>query len=308
MIWWVLLALAALLAATPALLERGRRVMGKVERKRAPGRFAKLSDGVTHYTWHGPVKGPVMVMIHGLSTPSWVFDGLVPGLTHMGFRVLTYDLYGRGFSDRPRTPQTRHFFIRQLRELLEHQGVEAEFSLFGYSMGGAIATIYAAEEPDRVDRLVLLAPTGMGYEPGPVMARARRLGHTGAWMWGLLGAWVLQRGAEADARLPSSIEDLPAKMRAETGLRGTLPAILSAERNLLGEALEEEHRELARMYVAVVSVWGEKDAVIPLGAVGKLAEWNRDAYKFVVPGAGHALGYTHPKEVLAALQENMREV
>ena len=308
MFWWVLFALVVVLAALPAMLERGRRVMGKGERKGAPGQFTKLSDGVTHYQWHGPVKGPVLVMVHGLSTPSWVFDGLVPGLAHMGFRVLTYDLYGRGYSDRPRTPQTRHFFIRQLRELLEDQKVGEEFSLFGYSMGGAIATIFAAEEPDRVDRLILLAPVGMEYTPGPILARARVLGHTGAWLWGLLGAWMLQRGATADARRSIAIENLPAKMRYETGLRGSLPAILSAERHLLGEVLEEEHRELARMYVAVVSIWGEEDSVIPLGAVGKLAEWNRDAYKFVIPGAGHAVGYSHPKEVLAALQENMREV
>jgi len=306
--WWVFLVLAFLLAILPTLLERGRRGMDKAERRKAPGQFTKLSDGITHYQWHGPVEGPVLVMIHGLSTPSWVFDGLVPGLSMIGFRVLTYDLYGRGFSDRPRTPQTRHFFIRQLRELLDDQKVGSEFSLFGYSMGGAIATIYAAEEPDRVERLILLAPTGLEYTPGRFLAQARRLGHTGAWLWGMFGAWVLQRGARADAKHSTMIKDLPAKIRAETGLRGTLPAILSAERNLLSEVLEEEHRELTRMYVAVVSIWGEEDAVIPLRAIGKLATWNRDAYKFVVPGAGHALAYTHPQKVLAAVQENMREV
>lgn len=306
--FWLFLLFLAALALLPLLLERRRKPMGKKARRTAPGQFAQLSDGLTHYQWHGPTKGPVMVMIHGQTTPSWVFAGLVPGLTIMGFRVLTYDLYGRGFSDCPRTPQTRHFFIRQLRELLDEVGVGPEFSLFGYSMGGAIATIFAAEEPDRIDRLILLAPAGMDYTPAPLLATARRTGHTGAWLWGLLGAWHLNREAKARALLPSTIPDLPAMIATETGKLGYLRSILSAERNMLTEVLEEEHRELAKMYVAVVSIWAENDTVIPLSAVGKLTEWNRDAYKFVIPGAHHSLGFTRPKEVLAAIQENLREV
>ncbi len=306
--WWLFFGFIVALALAPVALERMRKPMDKVARRKAPGQFADLSGGLTHYQWYGPVKGPVMVLIHGLSAPSWVFSGLVPGLTAMGFRVLTYDLYGRGYSDRPRTAQTRHFFIRQLRELLDELKVGPEFSLFGYAMGGAIATIYAAEEPDRIDRLILLASAGIDYTPAPLLATARRSGFSGAWLWGVLGAWHLKNSAKAKALLPTAIPDLPAMVAAETGRQGYLRSILSAERNMLTEVLEEEHRELAKMYVAVVSIWAEKDATIPLSAIGKLAEWNRDAYKFVIPGAHHSLGYTQPKEVLAAIQENLREV
>ena len=77
---------------------------------------------------------------------------------------------------------------------------------------------------------------------------------------------------------------------------------------MLVEELEEEHRELAKMYVAVVSIWGAEDDVIPASAIGKLTMWNRDAWKLEVDGAGHGIGYTHPQEIIAAVQENLREV
>ncbi|MCI2399768.1 alpha/beta hydrolase [Aliiroseovarius subalbicans] len=305
---YVVLALLAGLIALPWAMELRRRKVDKAARKDAPGHFATLSQGVTHYEWHGPVTGPVMVMVHGLTSPSWVFAGLLRGLTMMGFRVLTYDLYGRGLSDRPRGAQDRDFFLRQLRDLLAELKLDGEISLFGYSMGGAIATCYAAEEPDLVDRLILLAPAGMDYTPAPLLKQARIMGRLGDWLWGLLGGAHLRQGARAGADMPSVIPDMPARMAVETRTRGYLRSVLSSERHMLGEYLEEEHRELARMYVAVVTIWGEDDDVIPLTSLGKLTEWNRDAYKFVVPGAGHALGYTHPQEVIAAIQENVREV
>lgn len=304
----VFVALLVGLAVLPGVIERRRIPIDKNARRVAPGNFAKLSDGLTHYQWHGSPTGPVMVLIHGLTTPSWVFDGLIRGLGMMGFRVLTYDLYGRGYSDHPRTRQTRHFFIRQLRELLDELGIDEEITLLGYSMGGAIATIYAAEEPDRVDRLILVAPAGLDYRPAPILERAALWGFTGDWLWGLLGARELRRTMCAATPTPSVIPDLAARVDRELGTQGYLRSVLSAERHFLGEDLSDEHREIARMYVAVVSIWGEKDRVIPLSALGRLTELNRDAYKFTVPGAGHALCCTHPKEILEAIQENMREV
>ena len=58
MIW---VALAVLIAA-PFAREAMRRVP---DRATAPGQFARLSQGVTHYQWGGPVRGPVVVAIHG---------------------------------------------------------------------------------------------------------------------------------------------------------------------------------------------------------------------------------------------------
>ena len=68
----------------------------------------------------------------------------------MGYRVLTYDLYGRGYSDRPRGKQNEAFFIQQLNDLLHHEDITSTFSIIDYSMGGAIASIFATTHPDRI--------------------------------------------------------------------------------------------------------------------------------------------------------------
>ena len=148
----------ATLVALPALAETLRR---PPRRAAAPGRFAGLPHGQTHYRWSGPDDGPVAVCIHGLSTPSYVFAATERSLAGLGYRVLSYDLYGRGHSARPIGRQTSAFFIRQLRALLADEGIEGPILLVGYSMGGAIATAFAASDPKRVSHLVLIAPSGL---------------------------------------------------------------------------------------------------------------------------------------------------
>jgi len=106
------LILLGVVAITPFVIERRKPDMDDSIRDLAPNEFAKLSDGHTHYQWHGDPDGPVLVCVHGLTTPSFVWEALLPGLTEAGYRVLTYDLYGRGMSDRPKGAQTRSFFMR----------------------------------------------------------------------------------------------------------------------------------------------------------------------------------------------------
>ncbi len=300
---WSVLVLAALAAGLPFLAERRKPDMDEATRNAAPGAFAELSDGRTHYQWHGDGNGPVLVCIHGLTTPSFVFRALVPGLVAAGFRVLTYDLYGRGFSDRPRGAQTRHFFIRQLRDLLQNQGVGDDITLLGYSMGGSIATVFAYEEPGRVARLILLAPAGLVHSPGALAEVARKVPGFGDWLMLALGGWSLRRAARRQMAPGAVARELAQRQEAETWKRGYLPAVLSSQRNMLAEELEEEHAALAAARVPVQAIWGELDAVIPLKALGRLTECNRDVRQSVISGAGHGLVLTHADEVLTEIKD-----
>ena len=166
MIW---VALAVLIAA-PFAREAMRRVP---DRATAPGQFARLSQGVTHYQWGGPVRGPVVVAIHGLTTPSPLWDDIGARLGRLGYRLLVYDLFGRGFSDAVPGPQDRAFFLRQLTDLLADQGLRDDLTVMGYSMGGSIATAFAADQPERMKRLILLAPgTCWPKSRRPIIARS----------------------------------------------------------------------------------------------------------------------------------------
>jgi|LULQ01.1.fsa_nt_gb pimeloyl-ACP methyl ester carboxylesterase len=307
MIWTLLILVAVIVAAAPFAAELLRH-SPRDDRSRTDGGIALLQDGVTSFQWHGPTTPSVIVLIHGLTSPSWVFSGLIRGLNMMGYQVLTYDLYGRGLSDRPRDRQTPQFFLHQLTELLDEQGLEGPVSIMGYSMGGLIGSLFAATYPDRVDRLVLLAPAGMDYTPGPLLKRAGAGGLFGNWLWQVMGPSVLREAARRDAAGPTVVPDLPARIDAELSRRGYLRSVLSAHRNALSVRIEDAHRDIGKIGTPVLAIWGEADAVIPATEIGKLTQWNRNVRHQVVKGAGHALPHTAPNAIIAAVTEFLREV
>jgi pimeloyl-ACP methyl ester carboxylesterase len=306
---WLILAVVALLIAWPLIAEARRAPMTAEIRRDAEGRFADLPSGRTHYDWIGPLRGPIAVCVHGLTTPSFVWRGLGRGLAALGFRVLIYDLYGRGYSDRPmRRRQDHGFFVRQLEELLADQQVDEDFTLLGYSMGGAIATAFAARHPGRIRRLVLIAAAGVATPKSSLMRFVTRTPVLGDWV--MLAAYpaMHRRGAEAERGLPSSVENIVDRQQRELGFRGFVPAVLSSLRGTLSGTMEPEHRRLRAAHVPVLAIWGRDDGVIPISAVGRLADWNREARQEVIDGAGHGLPYTHTDDVLAVLKEALREV
>ncbi|MEO3413186.1 alpha/beta hydrolase [Roseovarius sp. CAU 1744] len=302
---WLLLALVAAAIAAPYLAERGRPRMGDHLRQQAPGQFVTLSRGVTHYQWRGPDDAPVAVCVHGLTTPSFVWGPIAEGLVAMGFRVLTYDLYGRGYSDRPRGDQDAAFFVAQLEELLENQQVDGEFTLMGYSMGGAISAAYAAKHPGRLHQLVLLAPAGLGHDLGPIARLVANRKWLGGW---LMMAWYgrsYAQALEAERDLRSAIPGIVDRQKSELGYRGFRGAVLASMRGILDTEQEADHRQIAAAGTPVLAIWGRDDEVIPIAGKQKLTGWNPDAVNGVVEDAGHALAYTHPGEVIALLRKTL---
>ena len=304
MIWLPLILLAVVIAA-PFVREAKREVMNKAARNFAPGRFVKLPKGVTHFAWQGPLDGPVLICIHGLTTPSFVWRGMLAGLTDQGFRVLTYDLYGRGFSHRPGGRQDAAFFLRQLNDLLTHQEVRGPVTLVGYSMGGAIATAFAAAHPDRVRQLVLLAPAGMQHKTGKMITFLRDWRVIGDWLMLALYPRMARKSIAAEAHLASSVLDITELQEAELDYKGYIPAILSSLRGILGRAQKKEHLAVAEAGIPAIAIWGSEDNVIPLTACGTLAEWNRDVEQEVIEGAGHGLTYTHTDKVMSFLGKRL---
>lgn len=295
-----------LLGLLPLVRERWRRTMGPGARNAAPGRFARLSRGLTHYQWHGPTRGPIAVCVHGLTTPSFVWGGLAEGLVAQGYRVLTYDLYGRGFSDRPAGAQDKAFFVTQLEEMLAHEGITEDFTLVGYSMGGAIATAYTATHPDRIRTLVLLASAGLKTEPGKMGRFIRDESPLGDWLMLALFPQLHRRGCEAERALPSSVPGIIDLQKNELRYKGFVPAVLASLRGILAEDRGDDLRQIHRSGVPILAIWGDADQVIPISAVGRMTEQARSARQEVIKSAGHGLPYTHTQEVLEIIAANSR--
>ena len=304
---WFIVGIVGLIAIAPFVREWFRTPVSAA-RGDDDGGYAQLSDGTTYYRWFGAPTSHVIVVIHGLTTPHWVFSGLVRGLNLLGYQVLAYDLYGRGLSDRPTNAQTPQFFVNQLDELLTEQGLDGPVSLMGYSMGGIIAAAFATANPARVDRVIFLATGGIDYTTGQPLRRCGNLGVIGNWLWRITGPGSLRRAAARDASQPTVIPDLEKRMADETARRGYLRSVLSAHRETLAIDLENLHRDLGKTGIPVLAIWAGDDQVIPLTAMGKMTQWNRTARHHVVEGVGHALPHAAPNEIITAITTFFREV
>ncbi|OBT49941.1 hypothetical protein VE04_09886 [Pseudogymnoascus sp. 24MN13] len=100
----------------------------------------------------GPETGPKILMVHGITTRCLALGGLAHGLVEKGYRVMLFDLFGRGYSDTPTTPpHDPRLYTTQLLLVLSSSSlpwcVPGGFALLGYSLGGGIASGFASYFP-----------------------------------------------------------------------------------------------------------------------------------------------------------------
>ena len=132
-------------------------------RKASKYKIAHLSAGATAYRDLGKKGDTVLVIIHGGTLGSLAYVPYeAPFLQH--FRVITYDQYGRGFSDRPEAPLTLEVLRQQLEELLDHLNIHTAV-LYGVSLGAAVAARFAAVAPARVAALGFQVPVIRMHHP-----------------------------------------------------------------------------------------------------------------------------------------------
>jgi pimeloyl-ACP methyl ester carboxylesterase len=104
--------------------------------------------------WPGPARGRAVVCIHGL-TANHTCWASVADLLSPAYRLIAYDLRGRGESDKPETGYSLAHHDEDLRGLLDHFGL-GKAVLVGHSLGAHIALRFAARHPERVAKLVLI--------------------------------------------------------------------------------------------------------------------------------------------------------
>lgn len=301
--WFSAVLVIFIVFAAPFVLERTKKKLTHVDSKNdAFGSFARLSQGTTHFKWVGPTDGKIIVAVHGLSSPAFVWSTVANGLAKLGYRVLVYDLYGRGYSEVVDGAQNRQYFITQLKDLVEHENVKDGIVLMGYSMGGSIVTAFAAEHSKLVRQVVLLAPAGMCLDEPLVGKVVRLIPVFGDWLHHLIGAAVMKK--EIKKKLGSKVEvaGIIEVQLEQFDKMGFLAGVLSGLRYMLQEVQEEDHRTIARANIPVVAVWGAQDTSIPIRASDMLRQWNSNAHHEIINDACHGLTYTHSNEVVKRLK------
>jgi len=272
-------------------------------RAKAPGAFLTTSQGQLHYRWYGPEDGPVIVMAHGFSTPNFIFEPNAKALADQGFRVLTFDHFGRGWSDRPKAKYTPDFYDNELTELVDGLGITEPFGLVGLSMGGPITAEFTARHPERVSKLFLFVPAGFetSTNTGSSQDLLLRTPIIGDWVWRVFGKQLLLASYTKDNSTAPLTEGLAGNLLEQIEYAGYFEALLSSYRHLPMPDQDNIFARVEATSVPVHAMFGEEDATVLIASADRMETAAPSATITRIAEGGHSLNYQMASEANAIL-------
>lgn len=246
-------------------------------------------------------EGPPVVLVHGLGGSLYDWRHLLRPLAER-HRVLAPDLLGAGESDHPSgADYSVAAQAERLCTLMDRIGV-GRAAWVGNSYGGGVLLQLAQEEPERVDRLVLLNSVCYADRvPAYVtLAKAPFAGLLAEWVpLGKATRWALGKGYPTVAALTAEEFETYQQELRRPGRRRVLVEVL---RSIVPPDVPEFERRLRGILAPALLIWGVADRTIPVDLGRRLVKDLPNA-RLVELDAGHVPNQERPDEVLHLLRE-----
>nr|WP_086939531.1 alpha/beta hydrolase [Thaumasiovibrio occultus] len=262
------------------------------------GSLALLNKGHVYYSLNGDHDAPLVVLIHGFSFPSFAWERNVDALVSAGYCVLTYDVYGRGFSARPDIAYDRTSFVSQLNELLEYLDLQHKpLHIVGLSMGGVIGAAYATDYPEQVCSLTMVAPF---YQPIPI----------GLLKWPVVGDYLarvfyipkLASMQLDDLGESDRILDVAHRYEVQMRYKGFSRALVRSAQRFLQTEPSHDFVQLRDRQLPSLLLWGDRDTIFPVEQASTVQAFMGETCELkVFEGAGHALPFEYAEQTNQAL-------
>jgi pimeloyl-ACP methyl ester carboxylesterase len=240
-------------------------------------------EGQVHYWTMG--QGPTLLMIHQAAQSAEEFIAIAPYLAD-AYRVLAIDLPGHGNSDDPPREFLVEDFTRATLAVLDQLDIQ-RLSILGHHGGSSVAMDIAAQQPQRVDKLIL-SGTGVRtreetqalIEGG--MTRDIPITTDGDFLLSTWKRYVELTGPDA----PPEVTFRPFLVSLQARLRpyDAHYAILRWDRRAVLEKLD----------LPVLLVQGDGDVFV--NRQEQLAEMIRNSTRRVITGGGAFMYYEKPQE------------
>lgn len=261
-------------------------------------------DGLrVHYQDSGPADAPVLLLLHGFGSSMQTWDAWTAKL-EQEFRVIRPDLPGFGLTGAvPSKDYSEAHDVMTLQRFVDQLGV-TDFSIVGHSFGGKIAWSMAANQPDRVKALVLMAPDGFapealwGTKPYEVPVTMGLMKYS-------LPEYFIRQFLEAafyDPQwlTPNLVDRYHAMLRAP----GVRSAILDrAEQTVYTNPVPR----LKNIKAPTLLLWGANDAMIPSSNAASYSSVLRQSQTVVLPKLGHVIQEEQPELGLARVDAFLSE-
>lgn len=264
-------------------LDRERKTLDRTARNGVASQFVPLSDGITEYKLDGPRDGRVVVLLSGASVPFYIWDSTAAALGSNGFRVLRYNYFGRGFSDRPALRYDLATYDRQLTELLDTLGVRQPVDVAGLSMGGAIAANFADRHPGRVRTLTLVDPAIGVSRDIPLPLRIPGIGSLAM----TLGSSSMAKGQLDDFVHPQRYPDWVSRYEVQMRYKGFRRSIMETSRGDVMRKPAGSFTTLVRDSTPILLIWGKGDRTVPFARSDSIRAAFPRAEFHAIDDAGH---------------------
>lgn len=271
------------------------------ETAREHGRFVRLGKLDTFAIALG--SGPDIILLHGVPSSAYTWRFVIEPLA-ADFRVHALDLPGFGFSDKPPGGlYTPTWWAKVVSDYMDAEGVEKAV-IVGNSTGGEIATEMAVLFPDKTDRLVLLAPSGLpadNPEEVPIGIRIARWPVVGPLLSSLPIRPIFASGLRDAFYDPSKLSEIDIDESYST-LRTKNGMVAFFKR--MGEPASSARADMLRLVRApTLIIVGDTDRLLSPSVSRRLHE--------VIPGSelvewertGHLPQEEHPERLVEAISK-----
>ena len=308
----ILKVLAGLLALVVVLLLIGAYVYrdvpaAQVEAKWAqpPSEFVTIDGVRMHVRDEG--SGPVVVLLHANYSSLFMWQPWVEALTDR-YRVIRIDLPAHGLTGPEPSGNYTLERIQQLFERFVDERGLTRFTVVGTSIGGTVAMRYAADHPERIERLVLISPGSLEPRvrgrttPANLPRAADILGYV---LPKSFTRFMLTNDYGDPARVTEAVVDEWYEMWMREGNR---LAMLNLLRQYVSGGVEEKIRSVR---VPVLLIWGEKNKRVPVSLAYEtraLLENSPEVRLEILPGIGHMLVQEAPQQSAQLIRRYLDEV
>ncbi len=260
-------------------------------------RFVQVGGFKARYWQVG--QGAPILLLHGIAHSVRAWEQNLEGLSAR-HTVYALDLIGHGLTDKP----TRSYHISDLAKFVHDFMAAVDLSkahLVGHSMGGAIAMHFAILYPAQVDKLVLVAPAGIGNVVG-LGFRLASLPLLGEYLtrpdWKRLKL-VSQSLVFDKTIIQDEFVNWQYAYNALPGAQAAQLAIIRTHLNLFGFkkwVTDMVNAELDRFKTPTLAIWGENDNVIPLDSVRSRISAMKNVTLHTLKHCGHQVQLEYPEE------------
>ena len=287
----------------------GLKELSEQAREEIGGLYLDTEYGTLSYTREGSVNSSAVILVHGFSTPKFVWDQITPSLVAKGYQVITFDHLGRGFSDRPAGPYNAELYQSELAGLIAKLELKTPLTLVGYSMGGANVVDYAASHPEQIQQLILIAPAGYMDDPDSSALATKPI--IGEWLATVFGNQYAGTAIQSEIEEGLAPKDMYEKFQKQASFKGYTEALLSTLRHYPMHDLAHRYKIVGKAGIPVSAIWGTADEVVPYSGAAEMAADVPQLKIEAIEDGNHNIAYAQAQlvanKILVALQEHKDE-